>query len=169
MLQDVSTTATLPIRNYDSIKRHIFSIRSTLCAVSRREPSILPTDLVSSRNRFKASMIYAVSTQRITIRNVIHFYLSVIENTFTMSDFLLPNESRANISRDVISTTQCHDVTLLFIRKEDSSYTNTNVRRIRLKLGQFISISKRKLEKKRKQMKRIIMRWISSGRSMWIL
>lgn len=82
MLQDVSTTATLPIRNYDSIKRHIFSIRSTLCAVSRREPSILPTDLVSSRNRFKASMIYAVSTQRITIRNVIHFYLPVIENTF---------------------------------------------------------------------------------------
>lgn len=151
MLQDVSTTATLPIRNYDSIKRHIFSIRSTLCAVSRREPSILPTDLVSSRNRFKASMIYAVSTQRITIRNVIHFYLSVIENTFTMSDFLLPNESRANISRDVISTTfQCHDVTLLSIGKEDSSYTNTNVRRIRLKLGQFISISKRKLEKKKK-------------------
>lgn len=67
-------------------------------------------------------MIYAVSTQRITIRNVIHFYLSVIENTFTMSDFLLPNESRANISRDVISTTfQCHDVTLLSIGKEDSS------------------------------------------------
>lgn len=67
-----------------------------------------------------------------------------------MSDFLLPNESRANISRDVISTTQCHDVTLLSIGKEDSSYTNTNVRRIRLKLGQFISISKRKLEKKKK-------------------
>lgn len=45
----------LPIRNYDSIRRHIFSIRSTLCAVSC---SVLPTDLVS-----RLSMIYVVSIQ----------------------------------------------------------------------------------------------------------
>lgn len=70
MLHDVSTAATLPIRNYDSIKRHIFSIRLTLRVVSCREPIGFTTDFVSSRKGFKgSSMIYVVRRRRIAIRN----------------------------------------------------------------------------------------------------
>lgn len=68
MLHDVSTAAT--IRNYDSIKRHIFSIRLTLRVVSCREPIGFTTDFVSSRKGFKgSSMIYVVRRRRIAIRN----------------------------------------------------------------------------------------------------
>lgn len=76
VLQDVSTTATGPIRNYDSIKQHIFSIRLTFC-VAACCTSVLQTSFYSACKgnaaNTKGSMIYAIciSARGSTIKDII--------------------------------------------------------------------------------------------------
>lgn len=166
MLQDVSTTATLPIRNYDSIKRHIFSIRSTLCAASRREPSILPTDL-GTGSRLRWFILFPPRESRF-----VTWYTFIYPWSKTLLlwvIFYCPTRA-VQISREMWF--QRHNVTMLRYYLLEKKILLIRIRTCVEYVWNWVNLYRYRKEnwkKKRKQMKRIIMRWISSGRSMWIL